>query len=91
MADQQGTDTPQYKQATIKEIFKLVNDPNTRMSAPALQLSAEYLRLFTTEAIHRAAEVAQAEKDAAGEDQPGLNLLETKHLEKVLAGLLLDF
>ncbi|GAA5822429.1 hypothetical protein JCM3770_000268 [Rhodotorula araucariae] len=80
-------------QATVKELFKLVTEPSTRVSSAAVQLSAEYLRLFATEAIHRAAEVAELERAAAAPADknapPGL--LETKHLEKVLAGLLLDF
>ncbi|GAA5908061.1 hypothetical protein JCM8208_003675 [Rhodotorula glutinis] len=81
------------RRATVKEVFKLVTEPNTRVSTAAVQLSAEYLRLFATEAIHRAAEVAERERAADGPVDrlapPGL--LETKHLEKVLAGLLLDF
>ncbi|GAA5916608.1 hypothetical protein JCM6882_009175 [Rhodosporidiobolus microsporus] len=90
MADQADADHPQFKHATVKELFKLANEPNTRVSAPALHLSAEYLRLFATEAIHRAAEVAKKEQQEEGRTgQPGM--LETKHLEKVLAGLLLDF
>ncbi|GAA6011805.1 hypothetical protein JCM10207_004250 [Rhodosporidiobolus poonsookiae] len=94
MADHTGSDDhPQFKQATVKEVFRLVTEPNTRISAPALHLSSEYLRLFATEAIHRASEVAQKEHDerkAAGDEAPGM-LLEARHLEKVLAGLLLDF
>ncbi|GJN90020.1 hypothetical protein Rhopal_003017-T1 [Rhodotorula paludigena] len=94
MSDQEAdADHPQFKQATVKELFKLVTEPNTRVSAAAAQLSAEYLRLFATEAIHRAAEVAEKERSLAG-GAPSTGppeLLETKHLEKVLAGLLLDF
>ncbi|KAL7343411.1 hypothetical protein BJY59DRAFT_688004 [Rhodotorula toruloides] len=93
MADDDQPDHPVFKEATVKEIFKLVNEPNTRVSAAALHLSAEYLRLFATEAIHRASEVAEKERAASGEADKGLppGLLETTHLEKVLAGLLLDF
>ncbi|GAA5864912.1 hypothetical protein JCM8547_009269 [Rhodosporidiobolus lusitaniae] len=80
-------DQPQFKQATVKEIYKLVLDNNTRVSAPALHLSAEYLRLFATEAVHRSAEVAKKGQ----EDGEEVMLLEPKHLEKVIAGLLLDF
>ncbi|GAA5862262.1 hypothetical protein JCM1840_001699 [Sporobolomyces johnsonii] len=97
MASIEGdSDTPVFKHATVKELFKLAQEPSTRISAPALHLSSEYLRLFATEAIHRAAEVAEKEqRETQGGDKgaqggpPGL--LETKHLEKVLAGLLLDF
>ncbi|GAA5895784.1 CENP-X/MHF2 family protein [Sporobolomyces salmoneus] len=97
------------EQATIREIYRLVQEPNTRVSAPALHLSSEYLKLFTAEAIHRAAEVAQLEKDQLEEEQQGKGskgkgkgkgvssdpassrLLETQHLEKIVAGMLLDF
>jgi hypothetical protein len=33
------------------------------VSAPALHLSSEYLKLFTAEAVHRAAEIAKLEKE----------------------------
>ncbi|GAA6015671.1 hypothetical protein JCM11491_007190 [Sporobolomyces phaffii] len=97
---------PGFKHATIREIYRLVQDPNTRVSAPALHLSSEYLKLFTAEAVHRAAEVAQLEQDAQAaatkkgksapsgiDDSPALLEVarQTKHLEKVLAGMLLDF
>ncbi|GAA5991068.1 hypothetical protein JCM10908_006524 [Rhodotorula pacifica] len=63
------------------------------VSAAATHLSAEYLRLFATEAIHRAAEVAEKERQAGKETgkagPPGM--LETRHLEQILAGLMLDF
>ncbi|GAA5933366.1 hypothetical protein JCM10213_001260 [Rhodosporidiobolus nylandii] len=67
MTDDSSPDYPQFKQATVKEIFKLVTENNTRISAPALHLSAEYLRLLTTEAIHRAAEAAKEEQQEGGE------------------------
>ncbi|BGP17609.1 hypothetical protein JCM10213v2_005644 [Rhodosporidiobolus nylandii] len=81
MTDDSSPDYPQFKQATVKEIFKLVTENNTRISAPALHLSAEYLRLLTTEAIHRAAEAAKEEQQEGGE----AGLLEARHLEKFLA------
>lgn len=84
MADEE---TPQFKHATIKEVFALAIDPSTRINAAALQLSVEYLRLFTVEALHRSAE--EAGKDT--EKKVGPSLLEAKHLQKVMAGLLLDF
>ncbi|GAA5997254.1 hypothetical protein JCM5350_001347 [Sporobolomyces pararoseus] len=114
MPADQDLDGPGFKHATIREIYRQVQEPNTRVSAPALHLSAEYLKLFTTEAVHRAAEIAQLEKDeeeqakngGKGDKGKGKNskgnqpssefndspaVLETKHLEKVLAGMLLDF
>ncbi|KAG0659400.1 hypothetical protein RHOSPDRAFT_33638 [Rhodotorula sp. JG-1b] len=93
MADEEQPDHPVFKQATVKELLRLSHEPNTRISAAATHLSAEYLRLFATEAIHRAAEVAEKEREASKEagkaGPPGM--LETKHLEQILAGLLLDF
>lgn len=92
------------------------SDPSlsSTVSAAATHLSAEYLRLFATEAIHRAAEVAEKEREASKEagkagppgmlevsrsvstERAGSNLtlfpyLQTKHLEQILAGVLLDF
>lgn len=50
------------------------------VSAAALHLCAEYLRLFATEAIHRASEVAEKERAASGEAGKGLppGLLEAR-------------
>ncbi|GAA5948837.1 hypothetical protein JCM3765_003920 [Sporobolomyces pararoseus] len=114
MPADQEVDGPGFKHATIREIYRQVQEPNTRVSAPALHLSAEYLKLFTAEAVHRAAGIAQLEKDEehqtknGGKAEKGKGksskgnqsssefdsspaVLETKHLEKVLAGMLLDF
>ncbi|SGZ31131.1 BQ5605_C047g12312 [Microbotryum silenes-dioicae] len=57
----------------------------------SIALSSQYLRLLTTEAIHRAAEVAEKERALLSpEERRGPALLEVSHLEKVLSGLLLD-
>ncbi|RXH96149.1 hypothetical protein DVH24_008649 [Malus domestica] len=48
----------------------------------ALKLSCELLRNFTTEAVQRAATIAEAE---------GVSKIEPTHLERVLPQLLLDF
>lgn len=81
-------------------------------SPAAVHLSSEYLRLFTREAIHRAAEVAKLEHDAQGgvtgpvlievsvfDASPSQATADThadwpaqvRNLEKIVAGLLLDF
>lgn len=103
-----------FSQATIREIYRLVQEPNTRgtpvhsrlilrnaysrlnlivqlvslnwnlVSAPALHLSSEYLRLFATEAIHRAAEVAQQEQ----EEREGTTSKKGKSKEVVPPGML---
>ncbi|GAB2269743.1 FANCM-MHF complex subunit Mhf2 [Dionaea muscipula] len=54
----------------------------TSANANALKLSSELLRLFVTEAIQRAAIIAEAE---------GLTKIEATHLERILPQLLLDF
>lgn len=51
-------------------------------NAKALKLSCELLRLFVTEAVQRAAMIAEAE---------GATKVEATHLERVLPQLLLDF
>ncbi|KAM0791635.1 hypothetical protein ACM66B_006073 [Microbotryomycetes sp. NB124-2] len=85
------TDAPTYKHELVEEIFKLVQDRNTRTSPAASQLSAEYLRLFTVEAVQRSAEIFEKDKGQQKGVAVGPQLLEVKHLEKIAAGLLLDF
>ncbi|KAK9726701.1 hypothetical protein RND81_05G231900 [Saponaria officinalis] len=51
-------------------------------NATAVKVSCELLRVFITEAIQRAATVAEAE---------GLTQIEGTHLERILPQLLLDF
>ncbi|KAK4047242.1 hypothetical protein OIV83_005546 [Microbotryomycetes sp. JL201] len=77
MADGSATtDAPTYKHELIEEVFKLVQDRNTRTSPAALHLSSEYLRLFTVEAIHRSAEVFQRGKEQQTTAVAGPQLLE---------------
>nr|XP_024397179.1 protein MHF2 homolog isoform X4 [Physcomitrium patens] len=52
------------------------------VNSDALKLSCEYLRLFVTEAVERAALVAEAE---------GCTTIEGTHFERILPQLLLDF
>ncbi|KAH7858649.1 hypothetical protein Vadar_026261 [Vaccinium darrowii] len=54
----------------------------TFANANALKLSCELLRVFVTEAVERAATIAEAE---------GASKIEATHLERVLPQLLLDF
>ncbi|XP_054806555.1 protein MHF2 homolog isoform X1 [Prosopis cineraria] len=51
-------------------------------NANALKLSCELLRVFVTEAIQRAAAIAESE---------GSSQIEAAHLESILPQLLLDF
>ncbi|XP_057971239.1 protein MHF2 homolog [Malania oleifera] len=54
----------------------------TSANANALKLSCELLRVFVTEAVQRAATIAEAE---------GVSKIEATHLERILPQLLLDF
>lgn len=54
----------------------------TSANANALKLSCELLRNFVTEAVQRAATIAEAE---------GADKIEATHLERILPQLLLDF
>ncbi|XP_062169899.1 protein MHF2 homolog [Alnus glutinosa] len=54
----------------------------TYANANALKLSCELLRVFITEAVQRAATIAEAE---------GVSKIEATHLERILPQLLLDF
>ncbi|KAI9336587.1 centromere protein X-like protein [Pilaira anomala] len=82
MDDQQSS----FDTATVQKVFKKnwKND-NTKITKNALQLSAEFLRLFVVvEAVHR-----------SSEEQDTINMntkkLDTEHLERILPQLLLDF
>ncbi|XP_073008189.1 protein MHF2 homolog isoform X3 [Typha latifolia] len=55
---------------------------STTANASALKVSCELLRVFVTEAVQRAAIIAEAE---------GIDNIEPTHLERVLPQLLLDF
>ncbi|KAK4048280.1 hypothetical protein OIO90_005899 [Microbotryomycetes sp. JL221] len=85
------TDTPNFKHELIGEIFKLEQDKSTFNPESVLRLSAEYLRLLTVEAVHRSAQVFHNDQTTNPEPQPGPQLLEVKHLQNIIAGLLLDF
>ncbi|KAL8111574.1 protein MHF2 homolog [Apium graveolens] len=54
----------------------------TSANSNALKLSCELLRLFVTEAVQRAAAIAEAE---------GASKIQATHLERILPQLLLDF
>ncbi|XP_068647670.1 protein MHF2 homolog isoform X1 [Aristolochia californica] len=54
----------------------------TTANSNALKLSCELLKLFVTEAVNRAAIIAEAE---------GISKIEATHLERILPQLLLDF
>ncbi|XP_065874258.1 protein MHF2 homolog [Euphorbia lathyris] len=55
---------------------------STSANSNALKLSCELLRVFVSEAVQRAATIAEAE---------GVGKIEATHLERILPQLLLDF
>ncbi|KNZ52252.1 uncharacterized protein VP01_3633g1 [Puccinia sorghi] len=114
-----GTQVPRFKTGTVHEIFrqswtnerksslKLMVEKPPKINDIALRLSAEYMRLFTIELVHRSTQVArQEEKEEENErlhDSPsspagdhnlraGLKgLIQLRHLHKAAPGVLLDF
>lgn len=54
----------------------------TSANANAVKLTCKLLRVFVTEAVQRAAAIAEAE---------GVSQIEATHLESILPQLLLDF
>jgi len=70
----------------LQETFE---SPSTRMSADALAVVAEYLRVYAREAIWRAADEKAKTNTVAG--NIGTSYLEVEDLEKVVGALTLDF
>jgi len=70
----------------LQETFQ---NPNTRISADALTVVTEYLRIYTREAIWRAAQEKKRTETVAG--TLGTGLLEVEDLEKITGPLTLDF
>ena len=69
-----------------KAIIELVKshftDPKTKISSEASELIPKVIELFVKEGLHRALKEAKAEQ---------LEVVELRHLEKILPTLLLDF
>jgi len=63
--------------------------PNTRISADALAVTTEYLRIYTREAIWRAIQEKKKNDTVAG--SLGTGLLEVEDLERITGPLTLDF
>lgn len=110
---------PRFKTGTVQEIFrqswtnerksslKLMVEKPPKINEMALRLSAEYLRLFTIELVHRSTQVAQQEEkeeenerlqDSASSPAGDHNLraglkglIQLRHLHKAAPGVLLDF
>jgi hypothetical protein len=70
----------------LQETF---TSPNTRISADALAVTTEYLRIYTREAIWRAIQEKTKNETVAG--SLGTGLLEVEDLERITGPLTLDF
>jgi len=70
----------------LQETFE---SPTTRVSADALAVVAEYLRVYAREAIWRAADEKTKTNTVAG--NIGTSYLEVEDLERVVGALTLDF
>ncbi|KAF9436336.1 hypothetical protein BGZ76_004263 [Entomortierella beljakovae] len=89
--DQQDEDVkPTFRPETLQAIFKTVwTDPGTKSQKDALQLSAEYLRLFTIEALHRTAAYQREQEDEELRNEE--TLIELDSLEAITPQLVMDF
>ena len=70
----------------LQETFE---SQNTRISADALTVVTEYLRIYTREAIWRASQEKSKNNTVAG--TLGAGLLEVEDLERITGPLTLDF
>jgi hypothetical protein len=86
-------DEPQATSYPPKLIGRILQEtfhnPNTRISSDALIVITEYLRIYTREAIWRAAQEKKKTETVAG--TLGTGLLEVEDLEKITGPLTLDF
>lgn len=81
----EDTDTVTFPTETIQAVFKNSwKESSTKANKDSIQLSCEFLRLFTTEAVHRAAA-------GNGRSTDNERRLGTESLEQILPQLLLDF
>ncbi|KAF9584776.1 hypothetical protein BGW38_005213 [Lunasporangiospora selenospora] len=81
---------PQFRAETMHAIFKQVwADPGTKAHKDALRLSAEYLRLFTIEALHRTAAYQKEQEDE--ELREDVVPIELDSLEAITPQLMMDF
>jgi hypothetical protein len=79
-----------YPTKLISQVMQLAfENPNTRINADALAVVAEYLRLYTREAIWRSGQEKQKTDTVASSLASGS--LEVEDLEKIAGPLTLDF
>ncbi|KAI1314405.1 hypothetical protein EDD11_002192 [Mortierella claussenii] len=91
-ADEQleDVDKPTFRPETMQAIFKGIwAEAGTKAGKEAMQLSAEYLRLFTIEALHRTAAYQREQEDE--ELRNDETLIELDSLEAITPQLVLDF
>ncbi|KAI8060315.1 stimulated by retinoic acid 13 [Gongronella butleri] len=73
-----------FASETVTHVLKSAyKDERTKANTQAIQLAGEFARLFTQEAICRAADEAKKDDDESS--------LQVVHLQKILAQLMLDF
>ncbi|CAO3573403.1 unnamed protein product [Mortierella alpina] len=88
--DHEEDELPSFRPETVQAIFKGVwTDPGTKAQKDAMQLSAEFLRLFTVEALHRTAAYQREQEDEDLRTEE--TLIELDSLEAITAQLVMDF
>ena len=99
MASSESETTTFDVQVVRKMLESAFSDPATQVEPMAVQMSAEVMRMFVEEAVHRAGTLAQDEARRAhqpgqgGEDAgtaPPVEI-QSEHFLKILPQLLLDF
>ncbi|KAG0290685.1 hypothetical protein BGZ96_005839 [Linnemannia gamsii] len=81
---------PTFRTETMHGVFKEVwLDPATRVQKEALEMSSEFLRLFTIEALHRTAGYQREQEDEELKDVE--TLVELDSLEAITPQLVMDF
>ncbi|RIA86267.1 hypothetical protein C1645_780027 [Glomus cerebriforme] len=85
--EKEKEETLTFNTKILHDIFKTTwKNPKTKVGKEALTLSAEYLRIFTTQAVIRATNEAMNEAGGGS-----LIRLEVAHLEKITPQLSRDF
>ncbi|KAG0046410.1 hypothetical protein BGZ83_008423 [Gryganskiella cystojenkinii] len=88
--DGEDENQPGFRPETMQAIFKGVwTDPGIKAQKDAMELSAEFLRLFTIEALHRTAAYQREQEDEELKDDE--TLIELDSLEAITPQLLMDF
>jgi hypothetical protein len=78
---------PAVVQQVLESSFKA---PGTQVEPRAVQMSAEVMRMFVVEAVHRAADQAQQDEGPDAAMGPAVEI-GAEHILRILPQLLLDF